>query len=146
MRRGINKANVAIERLDVSAYTVPTDAPESDGTLEWDSTTIVVVEVTAGGVTGLGYTYGPKAVAALVDEKLTPLLREADPEGFAEDAGRELRTGGRRGEAQRGAGGDRRRGALRRRERGVPPEAGARLGGPADFVESELVRGAPLVR
>jgi hypothetical protein len=27
-----------IERLDVSAYTVPTDSPESDGTIKWDST------------------------------------------------------------------------------------------------------------
>jgi len=26
---------VAIERLDVSAYTVPTDFPESDGTITW---------------------------------------------------------------------------------------------------------------
>ena len=36
------------ERLDVSAYTVPTDRPESDGTLEWDSTTMVLVEASAG--------------------------------------------------------------------------------------------------
>ena len=43
--------------LDVAAYTIPTDEPESDGTLEWDSTTIVVVEAHAGGETGLGYTY-----------------------------------------------------------------------------------------
>jgi len=47
----------AVERLDVAAYTVPTDRPESDGTLEWDSTTIVIVELTAGGERGLGYTY-----------------------------------------------------------------------------------------
>jgi hypothetical protein len=33
-----------VERLEVHAYTIPTDEPESDGTLEWDSTTIVVVE------------------------------------------------------------------------------------------------------
>ena len=42
---------VAVERLFVSAYTVPTDEAESDGTLEWESTTIVVVEVGAGGET-----------------------------------------------------------------------------------------------
>ena len=52
------RVEAAIERVAVSAYTIPTDAPESDGTLEWDSTTIVVVEVAAGGETGLGYTYG----------------------------------------------------------------------------------------
>ena len=37
-----------IERLTVSACKVPTDAPESDGTCEWDSTTIVIVEAEAG--------------------------------------------------------------------------------------------------
>ena len=67
-----------VERVDVAAYTIPTDEPESDGTLEWDSTTIVVVEVSAGGETGLGYTYGPRAVAALVDDLLAPLLTGPD--------------------------------------------------------------------
>lgn len=86
-----------VERVSVSAYTIPTDEPESDGTLEWDSTTIVVVEVSAGGHTGLGYTYGPKAVATLVDEKLTPLLRGSDPAVFAAEAGRQLRNAGRPG-------------------------------------------------
>jgi hypothetical protein len=38
------------QHLKVSAYTVPTDMPESDGTLAWDSTTLVLVEVTAGNV------------------------------------------------------------------------------------------------
>ena len=42
-----------IEQLQAAAYTVPTDAPESDGTLEWDSTTIVVVEARAGETAGL---------------------------------------------------------------------------------------------
>ena len=34
---------VAIERLDVSAYTVPSDSGKSDGTITWDKTTIVIV-------------------------------------------------------------------------------------------------------
>jgi len=42
-----------IQRLAVSAYTVPTDVPESDGTYAWDSTTLVLVEVMAGNVQGL---------------------------------------------------------------------------------------------
>ena len=45
-----------VESLEVSAYTVPTDAPESDGTLSWDSTTMIVVEATGGGERGFGYT------------------------------------------------------------------------------------------
>jgi L-alanine-DL-glutamate epimerase-like enolase superfamily enzyme len=91
------RVEASVERVSVSAYTIPTDEPESDGTLEWDSTTAVVVEVSAGGETGLGYTYGPEAVAALVDEKLTPLLTGTDPEAFATEAGRQLRNAGRPG-------------------------------------------------
>ena len=32
-----------IDSVEVIAYTVPTDAPEADGTISWDSTTMVVV-------------------------------------------------------------------------------------------------------
>jgi hypothetical protein len=41
-------AGVADERVEISTYTIPTDEPESDGTLEWDETTIVVVELAGG--------------------------------------------------------------------------------------------------
>src|SRR4051794_36372543 len=73
---------VSVEALHVSAYTVPTDGPdgrEADGTLEWDSTTCVVVEARAGGRAGLGYTYGPAAVAAFVSGKLAGAVADADP-------------------------------------------------------------------
>jgi L-alanine-DL-glutamate epimerase-like enolase superfamily enzyme len=73
-----SRTAVAVDSLRVSAYTIPTDAPESDGTLEWDSTTIVVVEVEAGGRTGLGYTYASQGTAALVDEKLRDVVEGAD--------------------------------------------------------------------
>ena len=72
------RAGQAIERLTVSAYTVPTDEPESDGTAEWDSTTIVVVEARAGGKTGLGYTYAPAAAGKLVEEKLADVVVSCD--------------------------------------------------------------------
>ena len=71
-----------IERVDVSAYAVPTDGPggkESDGTLEWDSTTIVIVEIAAGGEVGLGYTYGDVATAHLVQSTLAPRVKGQDP-------------------------------------------------------------------
>jgi L-alanine-DL-glutamate epimerase-like enolase superfamily enzyme len=67
-----------IEEITVSAYTIPTDAPEADGTFHWDSTTLVLAEIKAGGETGLGYTYGNKAagiVAQHIGEKC--LLRES---------------------------------------------------------------------
>ena len=56
--------NTPIKRIDVSAYTIPTDFPESDGTLEWDSTTIVIAEVYAADKFGIGYTYGDVAAGA----------------------------------------------------------------------------------
>lgn len=51
------RAEVPIERLAVAAFTVPTEAPESDGTLEWDSTTVVVVEVEAAGGVAISYFF-----------------------------------------------------------------------------------------
>jgi L-alanine-DL-glutamate epimerase-like enolase superfamily enzyme len=71
-------AAVSVDRLSCSAYEIPTDQPESDGTFEWDSTTIVVVELEGGGATGLGYTYGDAAVATLIQSKLASLIEGAD--------------------------------------------------------------------
>ena len=59
-----------IEDLEVGTYRVPTDAPESDGTLKWDHTDVVIVQITAGGSKGLGWSYAAKAAAHLVDEIL----------------------------------------------------------------------------
>jgi L-alanine-DL-glutamate epimerase-like enolase superfamily enzyme len=70
--------SAAVEALDVAAYTIPTDEPESDGTLEWDSTTIVVVEAQAGGETGLGYTYCDAAAGKLIESKLVDTVRGMD--------------------------------------------------------------------
>lgn len=70
-----------IERLSVSSYTVPTDFPESDGTLEWDRTTIVIVSVAAGGKHGLGYTYANEATALLIRDALRPVVVNSD--GFS---------------------------------------------------------------
>ena len=63
-----------IASLDTSVYVIPTDAPESDGTLEWDRTTLVVVEVAAGDARGLGYTYASGASASVVRETLAALV------------------------------------------------------------------------
>jgi L-alanine-DL-glutamate epimerase-like enolase superfamily enzyme len=89
-----------ISRVSVDAFTVPTDGPEADGTLEWDSTTLVVVEIEAGGRTGLGYSYTTRAAATVVADILAPLLQQGDP--FAVPAHhaamlRSVRNVGRRG-------------------------------------------------
>ncbi len=62
--------SVPIERLTVATYTVPTDLPESDGTLEWDKTTLVLVDASAAGKSGLGYTYADSATATLIHDVL----------------------------------------------------------------------------
>lgn len=67
-----------IQQLKVSAYTVPTDMPESDGTLAWDSTTLVLVEVAAGNVQGLGYTYADTATAQLIKDTLAEIVLGCD--------------------------------------------------------------------
>lgn len=64
--------------MRVTAYTIPTDRPESDGTLEWDSTTIVVVELEAAGCVGLGYTYAEVAIAGLIERVLGPVILGRD--------------------------------------------------------------------
>ncbi|KQX62772.1 enolase C-terminal domain-like protein [Angustibacter sp. Root456] len=63
-----------VEDLRTTVLTVPTDAPESDGTAQWTSTTMVVVRVRSEGVTGLGWTYGPAACGALVDGLLRKVV------------------------------------------------------------------------
>jgi L-alanine-DL-glutamate epimerase-like enolase superfamily enzyme len=68
-----------VEEVTATAYTVPTDRPESDGTLEWDSTTIIVVEASSGDRHGLGYTYGHRAIAELIGSTLSPLVVGMDP-------------------------------------------------------------------
>jgi L-alanine-DL-glutamate epimerase-like enolase superfamily enzyme len=74
----LTRVQAPVASLRVSAFVVPTDEPESDGTAEWSSTTIVVVEASGGGETGLGYTYAPAAAGALVEEKLSELVRGRD--------------------------------------------------------------------
>jgi L-alanine-DL-glutamate epimerase-like enolase superfamily enzyme len=92
--------DVGVERLDVAAFEVPTDRPESDGTLEWDSTTVVIVQISAGDETGLGYTYGPAAIGTLIEDQLAEVVRGADAMAVGATwlaMGRALRNAGRPG-------------------------------------------------
>jgi L-alanine-DL-glutamate epimerase-like enolase superfamily enzyme len=67
-----------IECLHASAYRIPTDYPESDGTLEWNATTLVVAEVSSANETGIGYTYADSATANLVNELLAKVVEGRD--------------------------------------------------------------------
>ncbi|MBL0705823.1 enolase C-terminal domain-like protein [Sinomonas cellulolyticus] len=91
---------VPVAALTAAAYTIPTDAPEADGTFAWDSTTIVVVQATAGDATGLGYTYGPPALVSFIQELLEPAVRGMDAlavPACAEAMSRALRNAGQSG-------------------------------------------------
>src|SRR5262249_39354126 len=81
MAARLGSSSVPIERIDVSAYNVPTDSSESDGTYEWDSTTMVLVEAAAGGRTGLGYSYADTATARLVCDLLADVVKARDAMG-----------------------------------------------------------------
>ncbi len=67
-----------IESLQISAYKIPTDGPESDGTYKWNATTLVVVELSAGDSTGTGYTYADTSTALLVRDHLREVIVEKD--------------------------------------------------------------------
>ena len=60
--------------MTVSAFQIPTDEPESDGTYQWNSTTIVIVEAEAGGKRSLGYSYADEATAKLIDSTLRKVV------------------------------------------------------------------------
>ena len=71
-------SDAAIRAVEVNAYRIPTDGPESDGTLEWNSTTLVLVRITAGGRKGIGYSYADAASAALVRDVLAGVIEGRD--------------------------------------------------------------------
>lgn len=89
-----------IQRLEVRVFSVPTDAPESDGTARWDRTVLVLVRAHGGGRVGLGYTYAARAAGELIREALAPCVEGADlhsPPAVFQAMGRQLRNLGRRG-------------------------------------------------
>jgi L-alanine-DL-glutamate epimerase-like enolase superfamily enzyme len=67
-----------IDCIRASAFQVPTDAPEADGTLEWTHTTMIVVEAQSAGTSGLGYTYANGAAAHLITDGLAKHILGGD--------------------------------------------------------------------
>jgi L-alanine-DL-glutamate epimerase-like enolase superfamily enzyme len=72
------RTDFRINRVEVSAYEIPTDTPESDGTYSWNSTTLVVVEIGTPAGRGWGYTYGDLATALLIQNTLCKILDDRD--------------------------------------------------------------------
>lgn len=70
--------SILINNLKVSAYKIPTATPESDGTINWNSTTLILVKVKAADKTGIGYTYANEAIAIVIDKVLKNIIVDAN--------------------------------------------------------------------
>ena len=77
------RLSVPIGKVRARAFTIPTDKPEADGTIAWNSTTLIVVEVFGGNVVGLGYTYADASITALIESKLAETIVGLDAYGSA---------------------------------------------------------------
>ena len=60
-----------VKEVSVRVFTVPTDGPEADGTLEWSETTLVLAEVQAGGERGIGWSYASGACRPVIEQQLS---------------------------------------------------------------------------
>lgn len=74
----MGRPDATVDRLAVRACTVPTEEPQTDGTLRWDATTIVVVEATGGDHVGIGYSYADAAAASVVERVLAEVVVGVD--------------------------------------------------------------------
>ncbi len=70
----IERSEISVQEVDISTYTIPTDAPEGDGTLQWDTTTLIVCRIHAAGKIGFGYSYGNRATGSIADHLATQCL------------------------------------------------------------------------
>jgi L-alanine-DL-glutamate epimerase-like enolase superfamily enzyme len=73
------RAEFTVTAGSVRLYTVPTDAPEADGTYAWTHTSMVLVELCCAGVRALGYTYADAGTAATAKKLLDDVVLHADP-------------------------------------------------------------------
>ena len=69
---------VSIDSVRAQAFEIPTDKPEADGTIAWNSTTLVLVEISGGGETGVGYTYSGASIVELIGGKLASAIKGHD--------------------------------------------------------------------
>ena len=80
-----------ITKTAVSLFTVPTDAPEGDGTLCWKSTTMVLVRLGCGKTCAIGYTYADAGTATVAQELLKEIVLDSDAMQHANTLQRMLR-------------------------------------------------------
>jgi L-alanine-DL-glutamate epimerase-like enolase superfamily enzyme len=91
-----------VRDITAAVYEIPTDAPEADGTLAWDKTTLVLASARAGTARGIGWTYAAAAAQGVIADMLAGAVtgRSAmDVPGAAEAMARAVRNIGRPGVA-----------------------------------------------
>ena len=71
-------ADAKITSTSMRVFTVPSDAPEADGTFQWNSTTMVLAKLSSGAATGLGYTYADMSTAKLTQTLLDEVVKGCD--------------------------------------------------------------------
>jgi len=89
-----------VQEITAAVYVIPTDAPEADGTLAWDQTTMVLASARAGLFSGLGWSYAAAAAQGVITHVLAGVVtgRSAlDVPGAAEAMARAVRNIGRPG-------------------------------------------------
>jgi hypothetical protein len=64
----------------ISANTIPTETPEADGTADWDSTTVVVVELSARDTVGLGFSYASEAAGKVAQQLVSNVVIRKRPD------------------------------------------------------------------
>lgn len=80
----MSRPRVTVDSISVAAYDIPTategrEQAETDGTARWSSTGVLIVQIAAGGETGLGYAYTSRAALAIVEDQLAPLVLGGNP-------------------------------------------------------------------
>jgi L-alanine-DL-glutamate epimerase-like enolase superfamily enzyme len=98
----MERTETPVESVSAAVYVIPTESSESDGTLAWDSTTMIVATALAAGITGLGWTYGSPAVSTVIADHLAHVVSGGDAldvAGAAEAMSRSVRNVGREGVA-----------------------------------------------
>lgn len=69
---------VKVRSGTADSFTIPTDAPEADGTFAWKATTMIVVELDCGEVRGLGYTYSHRSTVIVARELIEQCVQGQD--------------------------------------------------------------------
>jgi L-alanine-DL-glutamate epimerase-like enolase superfamily enzyme len=94
------RPDITIDDIRAEAFTIPTDLPEADGTISWNSTTLVLVQAVAADTIGIGYTYSSASVVPLIQGTLGHVIKSKDalaPEAASTSMQRAVRNLGREG-------------------------------------------------